>query len=59
MSYHDLSDEDKLAQAITFVAIGQSIPKPLAEFLREQGLYDVIVQPGVLDEHTKPVHPAG
>jgi hypothetical protein len=46
LSYKDLSDEDKLAQAITFVAIDQPRPKPLEDFLREQGLYDVIVRPG-------------
>lgn len=50
MSYKDLSDEDKLAQAITFVAIDQPLPKPLEDFLREQGLYDVIVRPGGTDD---------
>jgi len=43
--YENLSDEDKLEEAIKFVAMGQPIPEQLAEFLREAGLYDVIVDP--------------
>lgn len=43
MSYRDLSDEDKLEEAIRFVATGQPLPDTLTEFLREAGLYDVIV----------------
>lgn len=50
MSYQDLSDEDKLAQAITFVAIGQVLPQALIEFLKEQNLYDVITQPEIYDD---------
>lgn len=52
MAYQELSDEDKLAQAITFVAVGHPLPVVLADFLREQGLYDAIVQPGVIHDDT-------
>ena len=43
MSYNDLSDEDKLNQAIQFVAVEQPLPPVLEQFLREQMLYELIV----------------
>lgn len=46
MAYQDLSDEDKIKQAIEFVAIDQTIPTALAAWLIEVGLYDLIVGPG-------------
>ena len=46
--YDDLSDEDKLEEAIKFVALGQPLPEVLAEFLRRTGLYDLIVDPAGL-----------
>jgi hypothetical protein len=49
--YDDLSDEDKLEEAIRFVALNQPIPEVLAEFLRKTGLYDLIVDPsGGIDD---------
>ncbi len=45
MAYTDLSDEDKIEQSINFVAMGQPIPYELSEWLREVGLYDMIVLP--------------
>ena len=45
MSYRDLSDEDKLEQAIAFVALGHPLPHELAEFLRTENLYEVVTQP--------------
>lgn len=52
MSYLDLSDEDKLEQAINFVAIGQPLPDALETFLKDSGLYDTIVNPGNTNELT-------
>ena len=46
MAYNDLSDEDKLEQAIQFVALGQPLPPVLEAFLKENNLYDLIVNPG-------------
>ena len=46
MAYADLSDEDKLEQAIQFVAVGQPLPPYLEDWLREQHLYELIVNPG-------------
>ena len=46
MAYNDLSDEDKIEQAIKFVAIDQPLPASLTAFLKEVGLYDLIVSPG-------------
>lgn len=43
MAYADLSDEDKLEQAIRFVAVGQPLPAVLEQFLRENNLYELIV----------------
>lgn len=40
-----MSDEDKIEEAIRCVAVGISIPDPIKEFLREQGIYDLIVSP--------------
>lgn len=46
MSYQDLSDEDKIETAIKFVAVDQPLPSELVRFLKEVGLYDLIVGPG-------------
>lgn len=46
MSLDDLSDEDKLEQAIYCVAHSQPLPPVLEKFLREQGLYEIITNPG-------------
>ena len=46
MAYDDLSDEDKIEQAIKFVAYDQPLPATLVAFLKEVGLYDLIVSPG-------------
>ncbi len=48
MSHADLSDEDKLEEAIRFVAVGQPLPEVLKVFLEAAGLYDMIVNPKVL-----------
>lgn len=45
MGYNELSDEDKLAQAIRFVAVGQPLPKALEEFLVREGLLEAITKP--------------
>lgn len=45
MAYNDMSDEDKIEQAIKFVAIDQPLPPSLVEFLKGVGLYDLIVNP--------------
>lgn len=45
MSYRDLSDEDKLEQAIAFVALGQVLPHELTEFLVQENLYELVTQP--------------
>lgn len=45
MSYRDLSDEDKLAQAVMFVAVGTPLPAVIEQFLRDNELYDAIVNP--------------
>lgn len=50
MAYEHLSDEDKLTEAIKFVAVGQPLPRTLTEFLREADLYELIVNPVVFDE---------
>lgn len=44
MSYSDLSDEDKLEEAIKFVAVGQPLPETLDTFLREAGLHAAITE---------------
>lgn len=44
--YNDLDDEAKIMQAINFVATGAPIPEALEEFLRANGLYEIIVKPG-------------
>lgn len=46
MSHADLSDEDKIIEAISFVAVGQPLPEVLETFLRSVGLYEAIVNPG-------------
>lgn len=45
MSYAELSDEDKLDEAIKFVAVGQPLPETLEVFLQEVGLYEAITCP--------------
>lgn len=45
MAYEDLSDEDKLLQAIGFVARGASMPVVLVDFLRSIDLYELITAP--------------
>lgn len=45
--YKELSDEDKLMQAIEFVAVDQPIPPELEAWLRENNLYELITAPGV------------
>lgn len=51
MAYSELSDEDKIEQAIKFVAVGAALPVALADFLKEINLYELIVTPGeVADE---------
>jgi hypothetical protein len=50
MAYTDLSDEDKLRKAIDFVAVGQPLPLTLIEFLRSADLYELIVNPGTVED---------
>lgn len=45
MSYQALSDEDKIIEAIRFVARGETIPTVLKQFLDKEGLYELIVNP--------------
>jgi Zn-dependent oligopeptidase len=45
LGYDNLSEEDKLEEAIRFVATGQPMPERLIEFLREANLYDAIMAP--------------
>ncbi len=45
MAYEHLSDEDKVMEAIRFVARGVTMPTQLKEFLVEQNLYELIVNP--------------
>lgn len=49
-AYDTLSDEGKLLAAINFVAVGQPLPESLERFLIEQGLFDAIVNPKIIDE---------
>lgn len=46
MSYIDLSEEDKIIQAINFVACDHPLPPVLETWLRAEGLYELIVNPG-------------
>jgi hypothetical protein len=50
--YTDLTDEAKIELAIEFVATDQPLPIPLKDWLRENGLYDLIVISGVDYEPT-------
>jgi len=45
MSYIELSDESKLEQAINFVARDQPLPPVLVSFLKENNLYEAIINP--------------
>ncbi|WVH05408.1 hypothetical protein ZHAWSFBX_CDS_0049 [Agrobacterium phage Alfirin] len=47
MAYKTLSDEDKIELSIQFVASQQPLPEELAEWLRDNGLYDLITKPGL------------
>lgn len=46
MSYIDLSTEDRIIQAINFVACDHPLPPVLETWLRAEGLYELIVNPG-------------
>ena len=60
MAYTDLSDEERITQAIGFVAIDHPIPTALAGWLKEVGLYDLIVSPGKeVYDNTSIEHPTG
>lgn len=52
--YEDLSDEDKVLHAISFVARGTTMPAVLMQFLKDNGLYELITEPQeiVIDGHT-------
>ena len=43
--YEDQSGEDKVLTAIGFVARGMEVPPVLKEFLIEEDLYELIVNP--------------
>jgi len=43
--YEDLSGEDKVLTAIGFVARGMDLPPVLKDFLIEEDLYELIVNP--------------
>lgn len=45
MSYKDLNDEQKLEEAIKFVATGQPMPDALVTFLKESELYELVTVP--------------
>lgn len=45
MSYELMSEEDMILQAFDFVARGVPIPNRIAQFLRDEGLYDAINNP--------------
>lgn len=45
MSYKDLNDEQKLEEAIKFVATGQPMPDALVKFLKESELYELVTVP--------------
>jgi len=49
MSFMELSDEDKIEQAIGFVAIDQPLPPALEQWLKDEGLYEAITSPGRAD----------
>ncbi len=58
MAYEHLSDEDKVSEAIRFVARGTSLPRQLEDFLRQEGIYELIVNPQELhDELSEGVSP--
>lgn len=42
-AYETLADEDKVLAAIEFVAQGQPLPDVLVNFLKAEGLYNLIV----------------
>lgn len=50
MAYKDMSDELKIEQSIKFIAEGQPLPTVLEVFLREAGLYDILVNKEYTDE---------
>lgn len=51
--YNSLADEAKIEQAIKFVAINQPLPPELEKFLKANGLYEWIVNPGDINAATK------
>lgn len=50
LSYLTLSDDDKLEEAIRFVAVGQDMPADLEAFLKDNDLYDLITKPVESDQ---------
>ena len=52
--YENLSDEDKVLYAIGFVARGTPMPAVLSQFLKSNGLYELITEPQEIvdDGHT-------
>lgn len=52
MSYESMSEEDMILQAFDFVARGVPIPNRIAQFLRDEGLYDAINNPVELADVT-------
>lgn len=50
MAYENLSDEEKVIEAIGFVARGAVMPTVLKEFLESIKLYDLIANPVELND---------
>ncbi len=48
-AYDNLSDEDKVLEAIRFRARGAELPHQLKKFLQELGIYELIVNPVEID----------
>jgi hypothetical protein len=58
--YEDLSDEDKVLYAISFVARGTQMPAVLMQFLKDNGLYELITEPQeILDDGHSDKGPSG
>lgn len=45
MAYEHLSDDDKILEAIRFVARGETMPNVLKEFLDKENMYELIANP--------------
>lgn len=43
MAYNEMGDDLKIEQSIKFIALGQPLPIVLETFLKEAGLYDLLV----------------